>query len=141
VLPKGPQTYSYDPNTGQLITVTDSASGIVLSHSYDGSLLLSEQFRFHFSGRVNYGYNADFRMKSHNVNGLEPIGYDYDADALMVKAGDLTLARDVDNGLLKGTTLGKVSTELTHSPFGELHTETVSYDGNVLYHVEYTRDK
>jgi RHS repeat-associated protein len=53
----------------------------------------------------------------------------------------LTLTRDADNGLLKGTTLGKVGTELTHSPFGELQTETASYDGNVLYHVEYTRDK
>jgi RHS repeat-associated protein len=141
VLPKGPQSYGYDPNTGQLITVTDSKSGIVVSHNYDGSLLLSEQWSGNFSGRVNYGYNADFRMKSHNVNGLEPIGYEYDADALMVKAGDLTLTRDADNGLFKGTTLGKVSTKLTHSPFGELQTETVSYDGNVLYHVEYTRDK
>ncbi|RKZ73503.1 MAG: RHS repeat protein, partial [Candidatus Parabeggiatoa sp. nov. 1] len=55
VLPKGPQTYNYDPNTGQLITVTDSKSGIVLSHNYDGSLLLSEQWSGNLSGRVNYG--------------------------------------------------------------------------------------
>ncbi|HEC84518.1 MAG TPA: RHS repeat protein, partial [Thioploca sp.] len=141
VLPKGPQTYTYDPNTGQVITVTDSKSGIVLSHSYDGSLLKSEQWSGNFSGRVNYGYNADFRMKSHNVNKLKPIAYDYDADALMIKAGDLTLNRDADNGLLKGTTLGKVNTTLTHNSFGELQTETASYDGNVLYHVQYTRDK
>lgn len=120
VLPKGPQTYTYDPNTGQVITVTDSKSGIVLSHSYDGSLLKSEQWSGNFSGRVNYGYNADFRMKSHNVNKLKPIAYDYDADALMIKAGDLTLNRDADNGLLKGTTLGKVNTTLTHNSFGEL---------------------
>jgi RHS repeat-associated protein len=37
--------------------------------------------------------------------------------------------------------LGKVNTELTHNPFGELLRETAFYDGNVLYQVISTRDK
>jgi RHS repeat-associated protein len=69
------------------------------------------------------------------------VTYDYDNDGLMIQAGDLTILRDADNGLLKGTTLGQVGTKLTHTPFGELQTETASYAGNSLYQVEYTRDK
>jgi hypothetical protein len=80
-------------------------------------------------------------VKSSNVNELADISYQYNFDALPTQVGDLTLTRDADNGLLKGTTLGKVSTTLTHNPFGELLRYTASYEETPLYHVEYARDK
>jgi RHS repeat-associated protein len=55
--------------------------------------------------------------------------------------GNLELTRALNNGQLKGTTLGKVRTELTQNPFGELQRETSTYNGNVLYSVTYTHDK
>ncbi|MDM8562715.1 polymorphic toxin-type HINT domain-containing protein [Candidatus Marithioploca araucensis] len=53
----------------------------------------------------------------------------------------VSFTRAPNNGQLKGTTLGQVRTDLTYNPFGELQSETASYEGNSLYHVEYTRDK
>ncbi len=141
VLPPVPQTYTYDLNSGQVTAVADLSSDIKLNYRYDDSLLLEEKWSGNLTGRVNYGYNADFRLASHSVNEQSHIAYQYDDDGLMISVGDLTLSRDANNGLLKGSTLGTVSTQLTHSPFGELQTETARYDDNVLYHVEYTRDK
>ncbi|MCP3894190.1 MAG: RHS repeat protein, partial [Bacteroides sp.] len=141
VLPKGTQTYTHHATSGQVIRVTDEASGIALDYRYDGSLLLSETWKGDISGRVNYGYNAELRLKSININWLANIGTQYDDDALITQVGDLKLTRAPNNGQLKGTTLGQVSTDLTYNPFGELQSETASYEGNSLYHVEYTRDK
>jgi len=141
VLPKGTQTYQYDAQSGQVISLNDTASGITLSYAYDGTLLSSEQWNAGISGRVNYGYNPDFRLQSTAVNTQDAIIYAYDKDGLMTQAGALRIQRDADNGLLKGTTLGQVQTTLTHTPFGELDTETVTYNSTVLYQVQYHYDK
>ncbi|WP_353572692.1 RHS repeat-associated core domain-containing protein [Candidatus Albibeggiatoa sp. nov. BB20] len=141
VLPKGTQSYSYDSETGQVISVSDEASGSVINYEYDGSLLLSEQWTNSIEGSVNYSYNNDFRLQTTSVNEETAVNYGYDKDGLMTQAGDLTLLRDRYNGLLKGSTLDNVKTILTHTQFGELKTEVATYDGTELYRAEYSYDK
>jgi YD repeat-containing protein len=100
VLPKGTQIYTHHAKSGQVIRVTDEASGIILDYRYDGSLLLSETWKGDISGRVNYDYNDDLRVKSININGLANIDTRYDDDALITKVGDLKLLRARNNGQL-----------------------------------------
>jgi RHS repeat-associated protein len=141
VLPKGTQTYTHHATTGQVIQVTDEASGIALDYSYDGSLLLAEQWSGSINGTVNYSHNRDFRLQTTDINSQTTVSYDYDNDGLMIQAGDLTIRRDAENGLLKGTRLGQVSTELTQNPFGELQREIATYFDAILYQVSYRHDK
>lgn len=64
----------------------------------------------------------------------------YDNDGLLTGAGALTLTRDVQNGLLTGTTLGSATTSIAYNTFGERETETVAYGVTVQYGATYTRD-
>jgi hypothetical protein len=53
--------------------------------------------------------------------------------------GNLELTRALNNGQLKGTTLGKVRTELSHNPFGELQRETSTYNNWGQSKINYSR--
>jgi YD repeat-containing protein len=60
---------------------------------------------------------------------------------LLIQAGEISLTRNLSTGLLTGTQLGNVTTQRTYNTFGELASETASYQGNVLSQVQYSRDK
>lgn len=75
------------------------------------------------------------------MNGAHTATFTYDDDGLLTGAGALAVARDPDTGLVTGTTLGNVETEMTNSGFGELETSTASFSGSPLYAASYTRDK
>jgi RHS repeat-associated protein len=106
-----------------------------------GPLLLSEQWSGDINGTVNYSHNNDFRSQTTAINNQTTVSYDYDNDGLMIQAGDLTLHRDANNGLLKATNQGQVRTELVHNSFGELLVETASYHEVVFYKAQYSHDK
>ncbi len=72
---------------------------------------------------------------------LQSQDYQYDADRLLIKIGDLSLTRNAQNCLLTATQLGSLATERTHNTFGEMATETASYDGSTLYRTFHSRDK
>jgi len=69
------------------------------------------------------------------------VNYQYYADNLLIKVGDLSLTRNAQNGLLTATQLGHLTTERTHNIFGEMIGETALYDSDMLYHTEYSSDK
>jgi len=52
-------------------------------------------------------------------------------------AGALTLSRDVQNGLLTGTTLGGITTANSYNAFGELS----AFSSSAPFATSYTRDK
>ncbi|MCP4698230.1 MAG: RHS repeat protein [Gammaproteobacteria bacterium] len=139
-LPEGEQAYRYDPATGRLEPVTTPA-GESLRFAYDGSLLLSETWSGSISGSVSRVYDNDFRVIATRVNGAGTVIYQYDDDSLPIKTGDLILNRDPQNGLLAGTLLGNITTQRIYNEFGEAASETVMYNGNLLYRAEYTRDR
>jgi len=73
------------------------------------------------------------------VNG-NPVTFGYDDDGLLTQAGTLSLTRDLQHGLLTGTTLGIVTTARGYNGFGEVASDSAAYDATPLYDVTYTRD-
>ncbi|MGH8656616.1 MAG: RHS repeat-associated core domain-containing protein, partial [Gammaproteobacteria bacterium] len=60
---------------------------------------------------------------------------------LLTKAGNLTLTRDAQHGLLSGSALGNTTTSLSYNGFGELSSDKASRNGNTLYAASYRRDR
>jgi YD repeat-containing protein len=93
-----------------------------------------------WSGAVSRSYDNNFWLTALAVNGTA-IGYEYDNDGLLTRAGDRALSRHPQNGLSTGTTLWSVSASRTYNTFGELASETVTVGGTTRAIVAYTRDK
>ena len=106
-----------------------------LSYTYDGSLPLSETSAGAINGAVSVAYDNNFRVVSRTV-GATPIAYTYDADGLLTGSGVETLSRDVQNGLLTGTSTGSVTTSNTYNEFGEL----ASFNSSAPFATSYVRD-
>lgn len=138
-IPRGYYRYSYDSVTGQVSTI-NAPGDSVLEYAYDGFLPTSTAWVGEIFGNLTQRYNDDFRVTELAVNG-EPIFFSYDRDGLLNQAGTLTLNRDLQNGLLIGTTLGAISTVHSYNDFGELKAERASYEGVTFYEVRYMRDK
>ncbi|MDQ7002467.1 MAG: RHS repeat protein, partial [Ghiorsea sp.] len=134
-MPRGTTTYGYDVNTGHLSSITAPDSG-TLSYTYDGALPLSESWNGVITGDVLVTYDNNFRVISRSV-GTTPIAYTYDLDGLLTGSGAMTLNRDVQNGLLTGTSLAGVTTSRTHNEFGEL----ASFNSSAPFATSYARDK
>lgn len=137
--PTGAIAYGYHAATGQL-TSLNTDRGINLSYTYDGFLLTGETWSGTVPGSVGFTYDNDFRITGINVNGAN-IVFGYDNDNLLTQAGSLTLTRNIQNGLLTGTTLGSVTTGQSYNGFGEVASLTAAYSGSSVLDAGYTRDK
>lgn len=142
-IPRGDYTYRYDVSSGQQTGIT-APDGGSLAFTWDGFLLTGTTWSGTtwsgtISGSVTRSYDNDFQLTSLSVNG-DSIAYTYDDDGLLTGAGDLTLSRDAQNGLLTGTTLGSVSSSITYNPFGEPETVTATYSSTTQYAATYARD-
>jgi len=123
-IPRGNYAYGYNITSGQLNSLT-APDGDNLSLTYDGFLPTSTTWSGAIAGTVSRTYNNDFQITGISV-GADTIAHTYDNDGLLIGTGALTLMRDVQNGLLTGTTLGSATTSTTYNPFGELETETAT---------------
>lgn len=139
-IPRGTVSYSYQPNTGLLANIT-APDGISLAYGYDGALPTSVSWAGPISGTVGYTYDADFRLSALSINGGMTTAFQYDQDSLLTQAGDLTLNRNGQNGLLTGTTLGNVADAWTYNGFGEVTRYRATYAGIELFKTEYSYDK
>jgi RHS repeat-associated protein len=139
-LPGGDLSYGYDAATGKLTGLT-APDGVSLSYGYAGALLTQAAWAGTVAGSVGYGYDNDFRVTRINVNGADPIAYQYDTDGLLTQAGDLVLVRAADNGFLSGTTLNKINDSLSYNGFGETTRYEAKVDAGPLYAVDYGYDK
>ncbi len=132
--------YAYNALTGKLEMIT-APDGSILSYTYDGSLVLSEIWgNGDITGTLSLDYNNDFRVTAISVNS-NPVNYQYDNDGLLTNAGDLSLTHHGQNGLLEATQLGNIATQRAHNTFGEMASETATYNSNPLYHTFYQRDQ
>jgi RHS repeat-associated protein len=138
-MPDGQLGYGYDPTSGKLIQVTASDGG-TLALAYPSALLASQTWGGTVAGAVGYTYHNDFRVASITVNGANPITFTYDADSLVTQAGNLSLSRNSQNGLLTGSTLGSITDTWTHNGFGEPVSYSASFTGHPMFLVQYTRD-
>lgn len=124
-------SYAYDATTGKLATIT-TADGGTLSYTYNGSLLTQTAWAGAVAGSVGRTYDSDFRVASLALNGANSITFQYDADGMLTKAGDLSLSRNAHNELLTGTTLGSVTDSLTYNGFGEVAAYNAKFNTSEL---------
>jgi len=131
--------YAYDVNTGKLtgITTPDAELGF----SYNGALLTQTAWTGTIAGTVDYAYDNDFRITSVTLNGANAVSYSYDADSLLTGAGDLSLTRSSQNGLLTGTELGSMTDSYSYNSFGELSGYEAKYNNFSHLKIAYSRDK
>jgi RHS repeat-associated protein len=137
--PTGLYDYVYDSSTGQLTGLT-SPGGFSLSFGYDGALATSQTLTGPVSGRVDWTYDAGFRLASESINGGSAVTFAYDDDGLLIRAGDLNLTRDPASGRATGSTLGQVSDSLSYNDYGELSGYSASAAGSAALTDDYTRD-
>lgn len=142
VIPTGTYSYSYDPTSGQLSTITAPDLG-TLSYGYDGFLTTNTTTTGTVSGSVDHVYDNDFRIDSRSINGANIINFGYDNDSLLTQAGSLAIGREVKkDGLINGTSLGSITTSKTYNGFAELDTFDASYNTTSLFSRSYpVRDK
>ncbi|MCP5197341.1 MAG: hypothetical protein H6974_11225 [Gammaproteobacteria bacterium] len=137
--PVGPYGYTYHA-AGQLHQITAPGS-VVLDYSYSGALPTEVAWSGPLAGRVGYGYDNDFQVNAITVNGQDPIAYQYDPDRLLIQAGELTLTRDPQNGLLTSATLGHTTESHAYNAFGEVQQSISQVDGTTLLDLAYTYDR
>ena len=125
-------SYTYDPLTGKLHTITTRDSD-TLTYNYEGSFLAKTTWAGTIAGSVGRTYDSDFRVDSLNVNDADSITFKYYTDSALEWAGDLHLDRDPQNGLLTGSTLGKVTDAYTYNDFGEVKTYEAKFANITLF--------
>ncbi|WP_295433562.1 PKD domain-containing protein [uncultured Thiodictyon sp.] len=139
-VPEGTLSYGYHATTGRLNRIT-APDGGALGLTYDGSLLTGATWTGTVAGSIGFAYDNDLRVSSINVNGANPIAYQYDPDSLLTQAGALTLTRNAQHGLLTGSTLSRVTDTWTYNGFGEPKTYAAAQAGAALLDIGYTRDQ
>jgi RHS repeat-associated protein len=132
--------YQYLSASGQLDSLT-LPDGDTLNYRYDGSLATGQSWAGAINGQVDFGYNSDFRVISIGLNQADSVAYGYDKDSLITQAGQLSLTRKPQNGLLAGTALGAVSDSFGYNGFGEISDYQATVNGVPLIRWTYQRDK
>ena len=132
--------YTYDEAKGRLTTIT-APGGETLSYSHDGPLPLSTTWTGTINGSVSRTYNNNFWITSHMVNGGSAITYQYDNDGLLTGAGDLTISRNAQNGLITGATLGSVNDTRGYNAFGEVVDYRATYSTSEIFLTHFEQDK
>ena len=89
------------------------------TYGFDGPLVTKSTADGTVDGEVAVTYDADLRQATETAAGV-PATFEYDNDGMITKAGNLTLTRDPDNGLLTGLNVGNSTTAVTYNELGEL---------------------
>jgi RHS repeat-associated protein len=157
-------TYNYGSTNGKLTSITGSFG--TYTPTFDGSGYLSQMVGpNNFSNYFYYNYNqpssvnyylsgsslGSYSRTSNNfgqvtsdtvngATGTRAISYTYDNDELVTVAGDISLAYNIPNGQLTGTTLSTLTDSYTYNSFGEVTAYTASNSGTAIYSYTLTRD-
>ncbi|HEV8509654.1 MAG TPA: RHS repeat-associated core domain-containing protein [Gemmatimonadales bacterium] len=130
--------FAYNLRSRNLTSIA-TPDGNSLSYEYDGALLTRMVWDGGIRGSVARGYDNNFRVVCRTVND-DPSRYEYDADGLLLQAGDLAIERDARSGLTLATSLAKITTVTEHSGFGERRLLAARFDNKEIYRVCYERD-
>lgn len=139
-VPNGVYTYSYGATNGLLTGITAPGS-ITLTYTYDGSLLTRSTWGGAVAGNVSHTYDNFLSLASQSVNNANTINYTYNNDRQVIGAGNLTLTRHAQNGLVTGSTLGSVSDSLSYNGFAEPLSYAAQFNSTSLFTAQYTYDK
>jgi YD repeat-containing protein len=73
--------------------------------------------------------------------GVTPITFGYDADGLLLAAGDLTLSRDAQTGFLLGSTLGANTDTWAYNTYGAAATYSLVTGSATAFSQQFTRNE
>lgn len=133
-------TYSYDQ-----VTQITSPQSVTNNFSYDSDMVSSATTTTgSFVAGISYT-RSQLKVASatvtDNSSGTSAINYGYDNDNLLVTAGDMTVTRDPDTGIVAETELGDVQEIYSYNAtYGEVAVYQVKYSGSEIYKETYTRD-
>ncbi len=117
-----------------------SPDGVTVTYAYDGPIDTMETWSGPVVGSVSVALDRDFRVASQRVNRASDVTYEYDEDGLLTKAGNMTVTRRPDNGLISGTTLDGVTSSESQSSVGELWKLHYEFGGQTLFEQTLDRD-
>jgi RHS repeat-associated protein len=121
-------------------TLSSSADGVTIMYGWDGFLPTSISWQGAVTGSVTRAFDADLRLTTERVNGVDPVIHDYDDDGLLSQAGMAFITRHPQTGLPETITLYDAVTTFTYSDFGELRTQRTTVDGALVHEEVYVRD-
>ena len=133
-------TYAISYDAAGLIAAVSGPGSQNLSYTYDGFLITGVTWSGPVAGSVNRTYDNALRVSSETVNGGSAIAFIYDPDSLLIGAGNLSISRDVGNGLPTSTALGIVTDTWTYNGFGDVTSYSASAGASNLYTASYQRD-
>ena len=126
--------------SNKLVSTITADSGAALDFDWDGRLLHRVSWDGVVTGNVEYGWSRDFRLTALTVND-EVIHYGYDRDLLVTNAGNLTIRRDAQMGLITNSVLNNVVDNRRYNGFGEIFDYVSKYKETNLYCVAYEYNK
>ncbi len=141
--PWGEYAHTYSTTTGELSSIA-SPGGFSVSFGLDGSLVTSETTTGAVAGRIDRTFDSNFRVTGERVNGVSLANFTYDADGLLMQAGDLTIYRSNNLGRIDSTYLGTstagVAEVIDYNNFGEVRSYSATWNAQPRMAFEYTRD-
>ncbi|MEZ4736311.1 MAG: RHS repeat-associated core domain-containing protein [Caldilineaceae bacterium] len=136
--PDGAIARTYDSTTGMLTEIQTPVT--TLSFTYDGRLTTAAGWAGAVAGQISYQYDNNLRQQAIQINGRTTIPLRYDADDLVIQAGQMTVARSPENGFVIGSTLGNTRDTRTYNGFGEVATYTAQFNASPLFTAGYSYD-
>jgi YD repeat-containing protein len=141
-LPSGEGTiaFGYDATTGHLTSLA-RPMGVDVAFGYNGRLLTDQTFSgMGITTTVHHDHDNFFRIATETVNGIYPASFGYDGDGLLTSAGGMTLQRNLQTGLLGGSTLGLIVDDYERNTHGEVTRYKVLVNGVPVIDVSTPRD-
>jgi RHS repeat-associated protein len=139
----GSRLIEYDGTTGDLAFIS-TPTAQSLAFGYDGWLLNSVSYSGDVSGRVMWQHNDDLAMTEETVcdrfDICQTVSFDYDADNLLRRAGNLAMSRDAD-GLLARVIHGGFDESWSRNEYGEIEGYASVLAEEVVFAETYTRDR
>jgi len=136
-LERGDHLVVYDTETG-LPSATTSPDGSVVTYQNQGERLSAMTWSGITEGAVSLAYDAFGRLSETRINGANAVAYQYNEDGLMTKAGELSIERDPDSGLVTAATLGATRSTWSYNAHLEVQRFEALVDDNPVLAIDYS---
>ncbi len=132
--------YLYSQENGQLVQVK-SQDNMQTDFQYVGPLLSQVKNAGAVNSVINFSFNKDFLVSKRNIVGSNAdVNFGYDNDSLLVKAGEMDIARDTQTGAIAGVNLGLTKEVLGYSNQGDLQSSQFLIKQKPFYEYKLERD-
>lgn len=128
--PRGTFDFSYTTR-GQLLGAT-TPEGVSTQLSYDGPLLTGVTVSGVAPATISFDFDADLNLQIERVQG-DPISFTYDADGLLLTAGDLSLERDPGSGLINEASVRHAGWRFAHNEYADVDHRGATFDDQLWW--------